>query len=164
MNEILELIRTRLLNFQSADSSRPTIAELVGASGGSYSGSDGQLFLDRAPSDLDPDTMWIVMRLLDQRGAPIDGGVVDNAVAEVEAYGHGPQFADDVLMIIDLAEEAWLYWMHYTDDIIIARKPYGRITVPYSNAQNPGDRDLNRTRILLPFLVAPQYLTQYLNS
>lgn len=158
----LDDIRTRLLTFESMDTNRPTLAELVGASS-SYAGSDGQVFLRQAPSDLDPDTMWIVLRLLDQRGRQVDGGLVDQGVVEFEAYGHGPAFADDVEMAASLAEEAWLYWIQTGSDIIIARKPYGRIDVPYSNAQNPGDRDLNRIRILLPFLVAPQYLTQYAN-
>lgn len=163
MNEIEDLIRTRLLSFQSADPTRPTLAELVGVSS-SYAGSDGQIFLREAPSDLDPNTMWIVLRFLDQRGASIDGGMVDNAILEFEAFGHGPQFQDDVNLAVDLAREAWLHWIADSDDIIIARLPYGRIEVPYTNAQNPGDRSLNRTRILLPFLVAPQYLTQYANQ
>jgi hypothetical protein len=162
MNEILDTIRARLLNFQSMDGTRPTLAELVGASS-SYAGSDGQVFLLRAPADLDPDTMWLVLRLIDERGAPIDGRVVSRAVVEAEAYGHGPAFQDDVMLAIDLITEAWYAWMHTSDDLIIARQPYGRIELPYSNAQNPGDRDLNRIRILLPFTVAPEYLMQYAN-
>jgi hypothetical protein len=162
MNDILDIIRARLLSFQSEDALRPTLAEIVGASS-SYAGSDGQVFLTRAPSDLDPDTMWVVLRFIDERGAPIDGRVVSRAVLEFEAYGHGPAFQDDVMLAVDIAVEAWLSWMHIENDLIIARQPYGRIEVPYTNAQNPGDRDLNRIRILFPFTVAPQYLTQYTN-
>jgi hypothetical protein len=159
MQAIEDEIRIRLLTFEPLTVASPTLAELVGVSS-DYAGSDGNVFWNQVPSDLDKDALWITLRLIDALPGGADGGMLQDPVIEFRAFGHGRHRQSEVDELVDIAHQAWWNWI---GDTVIARHPYGRRIISYDSADNPGDRELVSTLVYLPFTVAPQFLTQYIN-
>lgn len=160
--DIVETIRRHLLTFQPLGGG-PSVVDLIGTSGSS-AGSDGHIFIDQAPDDLDEDSIWLILAVQTLGPGPADGGGLRRGTLELTAYAYGRSRTRELEVIIDIVEQAWLNWMHVSDGSIIARPPFGRYTPSFEDAPSPIDREQSQVRILLPFVVNPSYLTQYLNT
>lgn len=149
---ILQAIRTRLLTFTPQTGS--TLAVLLGTLTGA--GSDGKLYLNAAP-----DTVtypYGVLRLIGRDPDGDDGRFLQKPIAELHFYHRPRSNTAACEALADRVEEAWHHWVATTGDIISARAIEGRVTITFSD---PADRELVCVRMLLPFRVAPSYLTRY---
>lgn len=151
---VKQIIRTRLLTF--TPQSGTSLATRLGATS-SGSGVDGKLFFSQAPDNLTG--FWAVLRIIDAPVAGFDGGFLIRATAELIVYGRPRKMEPQVEACADVAMEAWLNY-RYTEvgGVFLADDPTNRFTIPY---EEPADRELVAVRVLLPFRVAPIFLTRY---
>lgn len=152
---VLQIVRSRLLTFAPTGGGTTLKVRLGSTSTGS--GSDGKLFLDQAPDNLTG--LWAVLRIIDAPIQGFDGGFLIKATAELIVYGHPRKLASSVRACADVAIEAWHDWLYTeTGGVIVASDVTNRFTIPYAE---PADRELVAERLLLPFRVAPIFLTRY---
>lgn len=150
---IIDAIRLRLLSYTPL--AGPDLLSLLGSSSTS-AGSDGHVFIDRAPDDLPRGSKWIVLETSFNRGGA-DGGLLRSGRCEVTLHGHGRQTQADLEDAADVIEQAWRRWID-TPDVLIARDPTSRLNVPFTNAPDFVDRERVVIRLTLPFVVAPTFL------
>jgi hypothetical protein len=151
-----QIARSRLLTFTPTGGGSTLAVRLGSIATGS--GSDGKLFLNRAPDNLTG--LWAVFRIIDAPVTGFDGGFMIKATAELIVYGRPASAMASVESCVDVACEAWHGYL-YTESggHFSTLDPTNRFAIPYAGP--PTDRELCAVRVLLPFRCTPIFLTRY---
>lgn len=145
---IEQAIRTRLLTYNS-NALRTALGTTTGA------GSDGKLYLDQPPDSVS--YPFGVMRFIDLPVVGLDGGAMMRGTCEVILYGRpraqGATLKEAGVMLLAA-------WRDFASTEGNARGLFARDAASVALVQylDPNDRELVACRVLLPFMVTPDFL------
>jgi hypothetical protein len=159
------VLRTRLLTFEPLDGSG-TVASALGSTQ-TGAGSDGNLYWDRAPDNLDrimaaqgDPLRWGVLRLKNRRTGG-DGMERDMMELEVMLYGRPRSQKAALDGVADRMDQAML---RYTDAASGLVGAWGRTRQALPAFKEPADSDVVQIMLEYTLVVWPAYLTQYSDS
>lgn len=156
-------LRTRLLEFEPMGG-LGTVASVLGATDGG-AGSDGKLFWDRAPDNIDAraagstdPTVWGVLRLKNRRQSGDHG---ERELMELEVMLYGRPRSQKALLegIADRMDQAMLRYSDRTSGLVGTFPGRTRNTLP--PFKEPAASDVVQIMLEYTLVVWPAYLIQY---
>lgn len=156
-------LRTRLLTFVPLGGAGP-VEDVIGATA-SGAGSDGKLFWDRAPDNIDgraagdtSPTVWGVLRLKNRRQGGDHG---EREVMELEVMLYGRPRSQKALLegIADRMDQAMLRYSDRTSGLVGTFPGRTRNTLP--PFKEPAASDVVQIMLEYTLVVWPAYLIQY---
>jgi hypothetical protein len=156
------VLRTRLLTFEPLDGSG-TVASALGSTQ-TGAGSDGNLYWDRAPDNLDrimaaqgDPLRWGVLRLKNWRDIP---GQSEGKLTELEVmlYGRPRSQRATLQGVADRMDQAMVRWVDAESGVVAASTSTRNTLPPF---KEPADADVVQVMLEYTLRVYPAYLTQY---
>ena len=160
--DLARTLRTRLLEFEPLDGTGTVSAALGSTAAGA--GSDGKLFWDRAPDNIDgratgstDPTAWGVLRLKNRRTS---GDHHERDMMELEVMLYGRPRAQRALLegIADRMDQAMLRYRDASSGLIGA---WGRSRHQLPPFKEPAASDVVQIMLEYTLVVWPAYLIQY---
>jgi hypothetical protein len=144
---VYRAIRTRLLTFEPmGGGSMPTLAERLA----------GGISILTPPDDAP--MPYMAIRLQNMRGSLREQGGRLTAELELMAFHRPREMADDLEVLVDVADQAMRQWA-YTGDGSIVCVGLRRDTLP--PFRDDADPEVVQVRVVYDLIIRPAYLTQY---